>query len=259
MNNFKLSEPIISLKDNNQDKFQTNNNYSFQFDINEKNFYKSQYFVYRKNISSDMKKKCNNSNINSKKNSRTQSVKKIYNNNLNFEKLNKNHLFLGKKKKYMTSEQIELEHIKFEREKIKNQIKKNQEMYNRTKNISKIFNLKNNNKNMNFIDKNNLKLIEKNNNTKNDKKLNILFNKENIDNNKQNNEKENELFNKIIYDKHDENQKKILYENSKQDDLTITARIKKFSKIMENDLKIQIEKENQNKIIKKINYEEENK
>ena len=161
----------------------------------------------------------------------------------------------------MTSEQIELEHIKFEREKMKNQIKKNQEMYNRIKNISKIFILKNNNKNVNFIDKNNLKLMEKNNITKNSKKLNILFNKENIDNNNKNfeNENENELFDKIIDDKHDEKQKKNLCEISKKNDLTITARIKKFSKIMEKDLKIQIEKENNNKIIKKINYEEENK
>ena len=128
--NFEASEQIISLKDNNQNNICLNNNNSFKFDdVNEKNFYKSQYFIYRKNISSDNKNKCNsynNSNINSKKNSRTQSVKKIYNNNnLNFDNLKKNFLFLGKKKKYMTSEQIELENIKIEREKIKNQIKKN--------------------------------------------------------------------------------------------------------------------------------------
>jgi len=260
--NFKLCDSFISLKDNNQNKIYPNNNFSSKNDINEKNFYKSQYFIYRKNISSDKKNKCNsyiNSNINSKKNSRTQSVKKINNNKINLENLNKNHLFLGKKKKYMTSEQIELEHIKFEREKMKNQIKKNQEMYNRIKNISKIFILKNNNKNVNFIDKNNLKLIEKNNITKYSKKLNILFNKENIDNNNKNFENENELFDKIIDDKHDEKQKKNLCEISKKNDLTITARIKKFSKIMEEDLKTQIEKKNEKNIIKKINYEDVNK
>ena len=99
--NFKLCDSFISLKDNNQNKIYPNNNFSSKNDINEKNFYKSQYFIYRKNISSDKKNKCNsyiNSNINSKKNSRTQSVKKINNNNLNLENLNKNHLFLVKKK-----------------------------------------------------------------------------------------------------------------------------------------------------------------
>jgi hypothetical protein len=253
--NSEPSEQIISLKDNNPNKLCLDNNNSFKFDdINEKNFYKSQYFIYRKNISSDNKNKCNsynNSNINSRKNSRTQSVKKIYNNNVKFENLKKNFLFLGKKKKYMTSEQIELENIKIEREKIKNQIKKNQEMYNRTKNLSQFFKLKNNNNSIDFNYKINLKLNEKNNiSLKDKKKLNISSNKENIDKNK-NFENKNELLDKKINENIDEKQNKNLIEISKKNDLTITARIKKFSKIMEEDLKTQIKKKMKKILLKK--------
>ena len=48
-------------------------------------------------------------------------------------KINDNNSFLNKKRKLMTSEELELEQIQREREEVKKMMKKNMDLYNRTK------------------------------------------------------------------------------------------------------------------------------
>ena len=84
-------------------------------------------------------------------------------------KINDNNSFLNKKRKLMTSEELELEQIQREREEVKKMMKKNMDLYNRTKSgtttiLSKVrdtiyglnnLSKSNDNMNNNVINKNN--------------------------------------------------------------------------------------------------------
>ena len=138
---------------NKQSTLDTNKN-SFLF------FSKGNYFSFRKDNIIDNKFAPNTSSFNIK-----ESFKKPIDISLN----NNNNSFLNKKRKLMTSEELELEQIQREREEVKKMMKKNMDLYNRTKsgtttivskvrdtiyglnNLSKI----NDNINNNIINKNN--------------------------------------------------------------------------------------------------------
>ena len=138
---------------NKQSTLDTNKN-SFLF------FSKGNYFSFGKDNIIDNKFAPNTSSFNIK-----ESFKKPIDISLN----NNNNSFLNKKRKLMTSEELELEQIQREREEVKKMMKKNMDLYNRTKsgtttivskvrdtiyglnNLSKI----NDNINNNIINKNN--------------------------------------------------------------------------------------------------------
>jgi hypothetical protein len=87
-------------------------------------FFKSgKYFSFGKDNIIDNKLAPNTSSFNIR-----ESIKKPLDNNL----LN-NNSFLNKKRKLMTSEELELEQIQREREEVKKMMKKNMDLYNRTK------------------------------------------------------------------------------------------------------------------------------
>ena len=86
-------------------------------------FNSGKYFSFGKDNIIDNKFAPNTSSFNIR-----ESIKKPLDNNL----LN-NNSFLNKKRKLMTSEELELEQIKREREEVKKMMKKNMDLYNRTK------------------------------------------------------------------------------------------------------------------------------
>ena len=101
---------------NKQSTLDTNKN-SFLF------FNSGKYFSFGKDNIIDNKFAPNTSSFNIR-----ESLKKPLNNNL----MN-NNTFLNKKRKLMTSEELELEQIQREREEVKRMMKKNMDLYNRTK------------------------------------------------------------------------------------------------------------------------------
>jgi hypothetical protein len=86
-------------------------------------FNSGKYFSFGKDNIIDNKLAPNTSSFNIR-----ESLKKPLNNNL----MN-NNTFLNKKRKLMTSEELELEQIQREREEVKRMMKKNMDLYNRTK------------------------------------------------------------------------------------------------------------------------------
>ena len=86
-------------------------------------FNSGKYFSFGKDNIIDNKLAPNTSSFNIR-----ESIKKPLDNNL----LN-NNSFLNKKRKLMTSEELELEQIQREREEVKKMMKKNMDLYNRTK------------------------------------------------------------------------------------------------------------------------------
>ena len=115
-------------------------------------FNSGKYFSFGKDNIIDNKLAPNTSSFNIR-----ESIKKPLDNNL----LN-NNSFLNKKRKMMTSEELELEQIQREREEVKKMMKKNMDLYNRTKSgtttiVSKvketILGLNNLGKNNNIINK----------------------------------------------------------------------------------------------------------
>jgi len=86
-------------------------------------FNSGKYFSYGKDNIIDNKFAPNTSSFNIR-----ESLKKPLDNNL----MN-NNTFLNKKRKLMTSEELELEQIQREREEVKRMMKKNMDLYNRTK------------------------------------------------------------------------------------------------------------------------------
>ena len=86
-------------------------------------FNSGKYFSFGKDNIIDNKFTPNTSSFNIR-----ESIKKPLDNNL----LN-NNSFLNKKRKLMTSEELELEQIQREREEVKKMMKKNMDLYNRTK------------------------------------------------------------------------------------------------------------------------------
>ena len=101
---------------NKQSTLDTNKN-SFLF------FSKGNYFSFGKDNIIDNKFAPNTSSFNIK-----ESFKKPID-----ISLNNNNSFLNKKRKLMTSEELELEQIQREREEVKKMMKKNMDLYNRTK------------------------------------------------------------------------------------------------------------------------------
>ena len=85
-------------------------------------FNSGKYFSFGKDNIIDNKLAPNTSSFNIR-----ESIKKPLDNNL----LN-NNSFLNKKRKLMTSEELELEQIQREREEVKKMMKKNMDLYNRT-------------------------------------------------------------------------------------------------------------------------------
>ena len=140
------------------------------------------YFSFGKDNSLNNKLAPNTSSFNIKEN-----IKKVDNMNLNNLNTTNNNSFLNKKRKLMTSEELELEQIERERKEVKKMMQKNMALYYRTKSgtttiVSKIrdniynTNTNNNvNKNTilnNYINNNNTN----NNNNMNNNKVNTLFN-----------------------------------------------------------------------------------
>ena len=119
-------------------------------------FSKGNYFSFGKDNIIDNKLAPNTSSFNIR-----ESFKKPIDMSLN------NNSFLNKKRKLMTSEELELEQIQREREEVKKMMKKNMDLYNRTKSgtttiVSKVRdtiyglnNLSKSNDNNNVINKNN--------------------------------------------------------------------------------------------------------
>ena len=87
-------------------------------------FNKGNYFSFGKDNTIDNKIAPNTSSFNIR-----DSFKKPLDNNSG----NNNNSFLNKKRKMMTSEELELEQIQREREEVKKMMKKNMDLYNRTK------------------------------------------------------------------------------------------------------------------------------
>ena len=87
-------------------------------------FNKGKYFSFSKDNTIDTKIAPNTSSFNIR-----ESFKKPIDINL----ANNNSSFLNKKRKLMTSEELELEQIQREREEVKKMMKKNMDLYNRTK------------------------------------------------------------------------------------------------------------------------------
>ena len=145
------------------------------------------FFSFSKDNSINNKLTPNTSSFNIKDNVRTSLDNTTFNNNTN--------TFLNKKRKLMTSEELELEQIERERKEVKKMIKKNMELYYRTKSgtttiVSKIrdniYNTNNNvNKNEilnNYIKNNN----NNNNNNYNYNNINKNINNTNFFNNNNN-------------------------------------------------------------------------
>ena len=111
----------------NKENYINNSNRQSTLDTNKNTilfFNKGNYFSFGKDNTIDNKIAPNTSSFNIR-----DSFKKPLNNNSG----NNNNSFLNKKRKMMTSEELELEQIQREREEVKKMMKKNMDLYNRTK------------------------------------------------------------------------------------------------------------------------------
>ena len=111
----------------NKENYINNSNRQSTLDTNKNSilfFNKGKYFSFGKDNIIDNKIAPNTSSFNIR-----DSFKKPLDNNSG----NNNNSFLNKKRKMMTSEELELEQIQREREEVKKMMKKNMDLYNRTK------------------------------------------------------------------------------------------------------------------------------
>ena len=111
----------------NKENYINNSNRQSTLDTNKNSiifFNKGNYFSFGKDNTIDNKIAPNTSSFNIR-----DSFKKPLDNNSG----NNNNSFLNKKRKMMTSEELELEQIQREREEVKKMMKKNMDLYNRTK------------------------------------------------------------------------------------------------------------------------------
>ena len=111
----------------NKENYINNSNRQSTLDTNKNSilfFNKGNYFSFGKDNIIDNKIAPNTSSFNIR-----DSSKKPLDNNSG----NNNNSFLNKKRKMMTSEELELEQIQREREEVKKMMKKNMDLYNRTK------------------------------------------------------------------------------------------------------------------------------
>ena len=111
----------------NKENYINNSNRQWTLDTNKNSiifFNKGNYFSFGKDNIIDNKIAPNTSSFNIR-----DSFKKPLVNNSG----NNNNSFLNKKRKMMTSEELELEQIQREREEVKKMMKKNMDLYNRTK------------------------------------------------------------------------------------------------------------------------------
>ena len=111
----------------NKENYINNSNRQSTLDTNKNSiifFNKGNYFSFGKDNTIDNKIAPNTSSFNIR-----DSFKKPLVNNSG----NNNNSFLNKKRKMMTSEELELEQIQREREEVKKMMKKNMDLYNRTK------------------------------------------------------------------------------------------------------------------------------
>ena len=111
----------------NKENYINNSNRQSTLDTNKNTilfFNKGNYFSFGKDNTIDNKIAPNTSSFNIR-----NSFKKPLDNNSG----NNNNSFLNKKRKMMTSEELELEQIQREREEVKKMMKKNMDLYNRTK------------------------------------------------------------------------------------------------------------------------------
>ena len=111
----------------NKENYINNSNRQWTLDTNKNSiifFNKGNYFSFGKDNIIDNKIAPNTSSFNIR-----DSFKKPLDNNSG----NNNNSFLNKKRKMMTSEELELEQIQREREEVKKMMKKNMDLYNRTK------------------------------------------------------------------------------------------------------------------------------
>lgn len=111
----------------NKENYINNSNRQSTLDTNKNTilfFNKGNYFSFGKDNIIDNKIAPNTSSFNIR-----DSFKKPLDNNSG----NNNNSFLNKKRKMMTSEELELEQIQREREEVKKMMKKNMDLYNRTK------------------------------------------------------------------------------------------------------------------------------
>ena len=111
----------------NKENYINNSNRQWTLDTNKNSiifFNKGNYFSFGKDNTIDNKIAPNTSSFNIR-----DSFKKPLDNNSG----NNNNSFLNKKRKMMTSEELELEQIQREREEVKKMMKKNMDLYNRTK------------------------------------------------------------------------------------------------------------------------------
>ena len=111
----------------NKENYINNSNRQSTLDTNKNSilfFTKGNYFSFGKDNTIDNKIAPNTSSFNIR-----DSFKKPLDNNSG----NNNNSFLNKKRKMMTSEELELEQIQREREEVKKMMKKNMDLYNRTK------------------------------------------------------------------------------------------------------------------------------
>ena len=124
-NNEIVNENSIELNEDKENDINNSNKQS-TLDTNKNSilfFNSGKYFSFGKDNIIDNKFAPNTSSFNIR-----ESLKKPLDNNL----LN-NNSFLNKKRKLMTSEELELEQIQREREEVKKMMKKNMDLYNRTK------------------------------------------------------------------------------------------------------------------------------
>ena len=111
----------------NKENYMNNSNRQSTLDTNKNSvifFNKGNYFSFSKENIIDNKIAPNTSSFNIR-----ESFKKPIDNSLE----NNSSSFLNKKRKLMTSEELELEQIQREREEVKKMMKKNMDLYNRTK------------------------------------------------------------------------------------------------------------------------------
>ena len=111
----------------NKENYMNNSNRQSTLDTNKNSvifFNKGNYFSFSKDNIIDNKIAPNTSSFNIR-----DSFKKPIDNSLE----NNSSSFLNKKRKLMTSEELELEQIQREREEVKKMMKKNMDLYNRTK------------------------------------------------------------------------------------------------------------------------------
>ena len=111
----------------NKENYMNNSNRQSTLDTNKNSvifFNKGNYFSFSKDNTTDNKIAPNTSSFNIRDSFKTPIENRLENNSSSF---------LNKKRKLMTSEELELEQIQREREEVKKMMKKNMDLYNRTK------------------------------------------------------------------------------------------------------------------------------